>query len=95
MVLLSPFVGPFVDRLNKKALLIVPDIVAAIFAIILSIAGTLQSTFPLWLIFISLLVRSIAQTFQMPTIQSILPTMVPTDELTRINGSWGWSSRPT
>ncbi|WP_125764417.1 MFS transporter [Levilactobacillus mulengensis] len=89
MVLLSPFVGPFVDRLNKKALLIVPDIVAAVFAIILSIAGTLQSTFPLWLIFISLLVRSIAQTFQMPTIQSILPTMVPTDELTRINGQLG------
>ena len=89
MVLLSPFVGPFVDRLNKKALLIVPDVVAAIFAIILSVVGTLQATFPLWLIFISLLVRSIAQTFQMPTIQSILPTMVPAEELTRINGQLG------
>ena len=89
MALLSPFVGPFVDRLNKKRLLIVPDIIAAIFAIILSIVGTLQDTFPLWLIFISLLVRAIAQTFQMPTIQSILPTMVPTEELTKINGQLG------
>jgi len=89
MVLLSPFVGPFVDRWNKKGLLIVPDVIAAIFAIILSIVGTLQATFPLWLIFISLLVRSIAQTFQMPTIQSILPTMVPADQLTQINGQLG------
>ncbi|AKP64311.1 MFS transporter [Levilactobacillus koreensis] len=89
MVLLSPFVGPFVDRWNKKGLLIVPDVIAAIFAIILSIVGTLQATFPLWLIFISLLVRSIAQTFQMPTIQSLLPTMVPTDQLTKINGQLG------
>lgn len=89
MALLSPFVGPFVDRLNKKGLLIVPDIIAAIFAIILSVVGTLQDTFPLWLIFISLLVRAIAQTFQMPTIQSILPTMVPTEELTKINGQLG------
>lgn len=89
MVLLSPFVGPFVDRLNKKLLLIVPDVVAAAVAIILSIAGTLQNTFPLWLIFISLLVRSIAQTFQMPTIQSIIPTMVPTEQLTKINGQLG------
>ncbi|WP_203640519.1 MFS transporter [Levilactobacillus andaensis] len=89
MVLLSPFVGPFVDRWNKKGLLIVPDVIAAIFAIILSIVGTLQTTFPLWLIFISLLVRSIAQTFQMPTIQSILPTMVPADQLTQINGQLG------
>ncbi|MCH5464383.1 MFS transporter [Levilactobacillus tujiorum] len=89
MVLLSPFIGPFVDRFNKKLLLIVPDIVAAIVAIILSTVGTLQATFPLWLIFISLLIRSIAQTFQMPTIQSIIPTMVPTEELTKINGQLG------
>lgn len=89
MVLLSPFVGPFVDRWNKKALLIVPDVIAALFAIILSIVGTFQSTFPLWLIFISLLVRSVAQTFQMPTIQSIMPTMVPRDQLTKINGQLG------
>jgi DHA3 family macrolide efflux protein-like MFS transporter len=89
MALLSPFIGPLVDRWNKKGLLIIPDVVAAIFAIILSVVGTVQSTFPLWLIFISLLVRSIAQTFQMPTIQSIIPTMVPKEELTKINGQLG------
>lgn len=89
MAILSPFVGPFVDRLNKKALLIVPDIIAALFAVILSVAGTINTTFPLWLVFISLLVRSIAQTFQMPTVQSILPMMVPKKELTKINGQLG------
>jgi len=89
MALLSPFVGPFVDRWNKKLLLIVPDIVAAVFAIILSVVGTLRHDFPLWLILISLLVRAIAQTFQMPTIQSILPTMVPKEELTKVNGQLG------
>lgn len=89
MVLLSPFVGPFVDRLNKKALLIVPDVVAAAFAILLSLTGTLLHTFPLWLIFVSLLMRSVAQTFQMPTVQSILPTMVPEKQLTKANGQLG------
>lgn len=89
MALLSPFVGPLVDRLNKKGLLIVPDIVAAFFAVILSISGTLFQTFPLWLIFVSLLMRSIAQTFQMPTIQAILPTIVPAQEVTRVNGQLG------
>lgn len=33
--------------------------------------------------------RSIAQTFQMPTIQAILPTIVPTQEVTRVNGQLG------
>ncbi|MFD1671383.1 MFS transporter [Agrilactobacillus yilanensis] len=89
MVLLSPFVGPVVDRWPKKLLLIVPDIVAALFAILLSIAGTLADQFPLWLVFVSLTVRSIAQTFQMPTVQSIVPTMVPESQITRINGQLG------
>lgn len=88
-ILLSPFVGPYVDRTNKKILLTVPDIVAAIVALILAAVGFFTHSFPLWLVFISLLIRAIAQTFQMPTIQSILPTMVPKEELTRINGQLG------
>jgi len=89
MVLLSPLIGPFVDRTNKKVLLIVPDIVAAVIAIILAVVGIVNKDFPLWLIFVSLLMRSIAQTFQMPPIQSIIPTMVPSKELTKMNGQLG------
>ncbi|MFT9281976.1 MAG: MFS transporter [Bifidobacterium sp.] len=89
MVLVSPFIGTFVDRWNKKALLIVPDMVAAAVAIVLCIVGTVNETFPLWLIFGSLLIRSIAQAFQMPTVQSILPTMVPPEEITKVNGQLG------
>jgi DHA3 family macrolide efflux protein-like MFS transporter len=89
MVILSPFVGPLVDRWNKKGLLIFPDVFAACFAIILSVSATVFHVFPIWLIFISLLMRSCAQTFQMPTIQSVMPTMVPDKELTRMNGQLG------
>ncbi len=89
MVILSPFVGSFVDKWNKKTLLIVTDIIVAIFALILAITGTIASDFPLWLVFVSLFIRSVAQTFQMPTIQSILPTIVPEEELTKVNGQLG------
>ena len=89
MVLLSPFVGTFVDRWNKKLLLIAPDVVAAGVAVILSIVGWIDHGFPVWLVYISLMVRSLAQAFQMPTVQSIMPTMVPAEELTRINGRLG------
>ncbi|EOL43406.1 major facilitator superfamily transporter [Enterococcus caccae ATCC BAA-1240] len=88
MVLLSPFAGPLIDRWNKKVLLIVTDIIVAFFALVLSIVGTISADFPLWLVFVSLLVRSVAQTFQIPTIQSIVPTMVPEEELTKINGQF-------
>lgn len=88
-VVLSPFVGPLIDRVNKKKLLIVTDLVVACCALILAIVGTLAASFPLWLVFISLFVRSVAQTFQMPTIQASVSTMVPEDELTRVNGQLG------
>ena len=89
MVLLSPFAGPLVDRWDKKRLLILTDIIVALFAMVLVVVGTISDTFPLWLVFVSLFIRAIAQTFQIPTIQSILPTMVPEEELTRINGQLG------
>lgn len=89
MVLLSPFAGPLVDRWDKKRLLILTDIIVALFAMVLVVVGTISDTFPLWLVFVSLFIRAIAQTLQMPTIQSILPTMVPEEELTRINGQLG------
>lgn len=89
MILLSPFVGGLIDRSNKRTLLIITDAVVAIFAVLLSVAGSLESSFPLWLVFVSLFMRAVAQTFQQPTIQSALPTMVPADELTRFNGQLG------
>ncbi|WP_225046545.1 MFS transporter [Lacticaseibacillus kribbianus] len=87
MVLLSPFVGGFIDRARKKRLLILSDWVVAAFALALFAVG--HDRFPLWLVFVSLAARAIAQTFQMPTIQSLIPTLVPEDELTRINGQLG------
>lgn len=89
MIVLSPFVGPYVDRLNKKGLLIIPDLIAALFAIILSVTGIVTGTFPFWLIFVSLFVRAVTQTFQTPTILAILPTIAPREELTKVNGQLG------
>lgn len=89
MIVLSPFVGPYVDRINKKVLLIVPDLIAALFAVILSLTGILTGMFPFWLIFVSLFVRAVTQTFQMPTVQSIIPTIAPDEELTKVNGQLG------
>lgn len=89
MIVLSPFVGPYVDRLNKKGLLIIPDLIAALFAIILSVTGIVTGTFPFWLIFISLFIRAVTQTFQTPTILAVLPAIAPRAELTKVNGQLG------
>ena len=86
MVLLSPFVGPIIDRVNKKTLLILTDVIVALFAILLALIGWLAGSFPTWLVFVVLFIRAVAQTWQQPTIQTVVPVMVPSDSLTKING---------
>ncbi|WP_081168241.1 MFS transporter [Lactococcus garvieae] len=89
MAILSPFVGPFIDRINKKFLLISYDAVVAVIALGLFFYGISNDVYPLWMVFITIGIRAVAQTAQMPTVQSIMPTMVPRAEITRVNGQFG------
>ncbi|WP_416037757.1 multidrug efflux MFS transporter Mdt(A) [Lactococcus formosensis] len=89
MAILSPFVGPFIDRINKKFLLIFYDAVVAVIALGLFIYGINNDVYPLWMVFVTIGIRAVAQTAQMPTVQSIMPTMVPEEEITRVNGQFG------
>ncbi|MFK4935731.1 multidrug efflux MFS transporter Mdt(A) [Lactococcus garvieae] len=89
MAILSPFVGPFIDRMNKKFLLIFYDAIVAVIALVLFIYGINNDVYPLWMVFVTIGIRAVAQTAQMPTVQSIMPTMVPEAEITRVNGQFG------
>ncbi|MBL3716160.1 MFS transporter [Lactococcus muris] len=89
MAILSPLVGPFIDRINKKFLLIFYDAIVAVIALGLFIYGINHDVYPLWMVFITIGIRAVAQTAQMPTVQSIMPTMVPKHEITRVNGQFG------
>lgn len=86
-IILSPFIGVIVDRVNRKRLIILSDLsvgtVALITAIIIFFAGI-----PKWMIYIILIIRSIGSAFHTPGVQSIIPVLVPKEELIKANG---WS----
>ncbi|MFT8842538.1 MAG: MFS transporter [Schleiferilactobacillus harbinensis] len=88
-IFISPFVGPIIDRHNKKWLMIGTDMLTALAALVLAVIGLIGHTFPLWMVFLAMFVRSLAQTFQYPTLQSITPTLVPNTMLTKISGQIG------
>lgn len=85
MSLLSPLAGIMADRLNRKAISIVSDmgmgITAVLYAFLLSMFDL-----PVWTVFVMLCVRGIGSTFQQPAIQSIIPQLVPEDQLIKTNG---------
>ncbi|WP_083318281.1 MFS transporter [Floricoccus tropicus] len=84
-IFISPFIGPLIDKINKKILLIASDWIVAFSAIILALIGQ-GGNLPFWMICLALFIRSLAGTVQTPTTQSIIPTLVPEDFVPKVGG---------
>jgi DHA3 family macrolide efflux protein-like MFS transporter len=84
-VLAAPIAGVFADRLNRKSLIISADFLQALATLALIIVMTF-GFYDLWIIFTVLAFRSVCQAFHQPTVNAIIPTMVPKENLSRING---------
>jgi len=85
MVLLSPFAGVFVDRLNRKELIGVADFMQALITLGLIFSFWLNVA-SVWLVLLFLALRGVCQAFHYPTVTAITPSMVPRDKLSRMNG---------
>ncbi len=87
IVLLAPIAGVLADRLNRKTIILIADSFQALVTvwIIVLFYLNLADLNPLAVILINSL-RGVCQAFHMPTVSAIIPTMVPKDKLSRING---------
>lgn len=83
--LLGMFIGVYIDRYNRKTVMIVADLVIAAAALVLAVVGFLGEL-PLWLIYVVLFVRSIGAAFHTPALQAVTPAIVPRDKLTQYAG---------
>lgn len=84
-IIVAPLVGPLIDRLNKKILLLSGDWIVALAAIIIAIYGR-GGPLPFWLLGVAMFIRSLAGAIQTPTAQSIIPTLVPEAFVPKISG---------
>lgn len=82
---ISIFGGVWADRHNRKLLIIGAD--AAIAATTLALAIIMMNGIDApWIIFLALAIRSAGAGIQMPAVASLLPQIVPTRNLIRVNG---------
>lgn len=84
-VVLGPFSGAIVDRLNRKTVMIVSDLLVALATLALVLLFAFDLT-QIWHIYLILLFRSLAGTFQHPAMTASVALMVPRDHLTRLAG---------
>lgn len=85
MTLFSPIAGIAADRINRKFICIFSDMAMGMAAMIYAVLLYFFDL-PVWTVFIMLCVRGIGSTFQQPAIQSVIPQLVPENQLVKTNG---------
>jgi len=81
-VFLGPFVGVWVDRWSRRAILIAADGLVALASAVLALlfwSGAIQ----VWQVYLVLLVRAVGDTFHWPAMTATTPLMVPEQHLPR------------
>ena len=85
MTICMPIAGVLADRVNRKMLIVVVDSLQA-FATFILILIFQFGVVNIWIVLIFISLRSMFQAFHTPTVNAIIPSMVPKDKLSRING---------
>lgn len=87
-LILGPFAGVWIDRLNRKWVVIGADMFMGLIAVVFAVVFWQMKEPPFWSACLVLGVRAVGDVFHTPAIQAIIPTLVPKEELMRANG---WS----
>lgn len=83
--LLGSFSGVYVDRLNRKMVMILSDGFIGLCTLLLAILFWLDMA-QTWHIFVLLALRSVGSAFHVPAMQASVPLIAPESQLTRIAG---------
>ncbi len=84
-IVLGPFVGPLVDRWDRKKIMIFADLYVMLLTLVLVVlfyTGNIQ----IWHIYLIMIGRAIGESFQFPALGASIPMIVPEEHLVRANG---------
>ena len=85
IVILGPLTGVLADRWNRKALIGTVDLLQALTSVALIFLFQLN-VIAIWQVLALLTLKGVFQAFHTPAVLAIIPTMVPKDKLSRMNG---------
>jgi DHA3 family macrolide efflux protein-like MFS transporter len=85
MVVLGPFVGVLVDRGNRKLMMMVSDLAAALVTVVVFILYA-TNTLQVWHLYATATISGIFQGFQWPAYSAAITLMLPKEQYARANG---------
>ncbi len=84
-IVISLFAGVWVDRYERKKLIMLSDSIIAAATLVLATAF-LAGYRNIWFLFAVLIIRSAGTGIQTPAVNAVLPQIVPQEHLMRVNG---------
>lgn len=84
-ILISLFAGVWIDRYDRKKMIMLSDSAIAVSTLLLAIAF-LSGHKSVWLLFAALVVRSAGTGIQTPAVNAMIPQIVPQSHFMKING---------
>ena len=85
MTMAMPIAGVFADRYSRKKILLIVDSVQACITILIIVLFNVEIVQPIIIILLNGFL-GLFQGFHMPTVSAVVPTMVPKEKLSQING---------
>ncbi|MEK5437894.1 MFS transporter [Paenibacillus sp. FSL R5-0923] len=82
---ISLFAGVWIDRYNRKKMIMLADGMIAIATLILAVMF-LMGYNNIWLLYLILLIRAAGTGIQVPAVNALIPQIVPKDQLMKVNG---------
>lgn len=84
-IILGPFIGVYVDRWNRKVVMLLADSFIALCSLIIGILYW-TNNIEIWHIYVLLALRSVGSGFHFPAMQASIPLLAPQEQLSRIAG---------
>lgn len=84
-IILGPIIGPYIDRWDRKKIMIIADSAIALVTALL-VMIFLFDAIQIWHIYAAVILRSVGNTFHFPAISASIPQIVPEKQLARTAG---------
>ncbi|WP_102401118.1 MFS transporter [Haloimpatiens massiliensis] len=83
-VILSPFAGVFVDRWDRKKVIVVGDLIRGVCITFIGVAACL-GFIKIWMVFVAGIIMNLCAAFFNPAVSSTLPDITPKSKLVKAN----------
>lgn len=90
-IFISPFAGTFIDRHDRKKILVITDVISGITVLFIGIAA-ITGFIQMWMVLMVGIIVGICSCFFNPTIDSSIPDIVPKSKLLKANSAFSLMS---